>query len=115
MRYGAGSLHNSPSAAEWSGGWWCDVKCADLFVLSFRETIVAVEGADGAWPAPSPSHPAIVCFWMFCGRLSLSLALSLSRSLALARPCCIHRSHHPTYTSATYASLPPPENDNIIH
>ena len=48
MRYGAGSLHNSPSAAEWSGGWWCDVKCADLFVLSFRETIVAVEGADGA-------------------------------------------------------------------
>jgi hypothetical protein len=24
VSYGRGSLHNSPTEAAWSGGWWCD-------------------------------------------------------------------------------------------
>ena len=82
VRYGAGSLHNSPSAAEWSGGWWCDVKCADLFVLSFRETIVAVEGADGAWPAPLSPSPGDT-------RSLLLDILRPSLSRCAASPCCL--------------------------
>ena len=39
VAYGQGTLHNTSIDAVWSGGWWCDLKCEDVFVLSFREQV----------------------------------------------------------------------------
>ena len=48
VAYGAGTLHNSPRAAVWSGGFWADKE----FVLSFHERR----------PPGDPSLPRITAF-----------------------------------------------------